>query len=217
MPIRKEDVERLGKELVAQISDSVNAHVEKVTSFLNDDDWSLVIKLHALVEASLTQLLLSRTDDALEKVIERLPLSDNSIGKGRMALDMGLISDSQYRFLRKFSELRNDLVHKISNVDFDLLNYVERLDPNQRKGWKIMLSWSPPEAPVNAPNDEDLTYPRAGLYLSVLRLVMVMATDEQLARMTKKTQLLSDETERQILLNGAQNPGLNQLLDEVIR
>ncbi|CRM21545.1 hypothetical protein [Pseudomonas sp. 58 R 12] len=200
MPIRVEDVVRLGTELVAEISNSVDAHVDKVKSFLEDDDWSLVIKLHALIEASLTQLIVSKTDDALQKVVERLPLSDNSIGKGRMALDMGLISDSQYRFLRKFSELRNDLVHKVSNVDFNLQQYVDCLDSNQRKGWKTMLAWSLPGAPDQTPNDEDLLYPRTGLYLSVLRLVMVMATDEQLARINKKTQLLSDETERKLLL-----------------
>jgi len=198
MPIRRKDIVPLSEELIANISDSVDAHVEKVTSFLKDDDWSLVIKLHALVEAAVTQLIVSKTDIAMKSVIERLPLSDNSIGKGRMALDMSLITESQFRFLRKFSELRNELVHKVGNVDFNLKKYVDSFDSNQRKAWKAMLAWSAPGYPSSDVSDDDLLHPRMGLYSSVLRLVMLMAVEEQLALIAQKVLELSDRTEREL-------------------
>lgn len=202
MPIRRQHLVPLGEELIANIADSVDGHIEKITSYLKDDDWSLIIKLHALLEAAMSQLLVSKIDRSIKAVIERLPLSDNSIGKGRMALEMGLISESQYRFLRKFSELRNSLVHKVENVDFDLKAYVDALDQNQRKGWKVMLAWSAPGESKRDFDEGDISFPRTGLYVSVLRLVMAFAVEEQLALMTKKVLELSDKTEGELWLEG---------------
>ncbi|CAI8768776.1 hypothetical protein [Pseudomonas serboccidentalis] len=202
MPIRRKDLVPLSEELIANIADSVDGHIEKITSYLNDDDWSLIIKLHALLESAISQLLVSKIDTSIQAVIERLPLSDNSIGKGRMALEMGLISESQYRFLRKFSELRNNLVHKVDNVGFNLKSYVDALDQNQRKVWKGMLAWSAPGEPKRDFDEDDCNFPRTGLYVSVLRLVMAFAVEEKLSLMTKKVLELSDEIERELWREG---------------
>jgi len=201
MPIRKSDIVPLGQEMTDNIFVSIESYIKKITSYLEDDDWSLIIKLHALVEAAVSEILANKTDDSIRKIIERLPLSDNSTGKGRMAFDMGIISESQYRFLRRFSELRNNLVHKIDNVDFNLAEYVNGLDKNQRKSWKVMLSWSAPGMPDSELDESDVTHPRTGVYLSVLRLLMGFAVENQLALMNKKVLELSDKTERELLLS----------------
>jgi hypothetical protein len=51
-------------------------------SLLNEDDWSFVIKLHALLEAATGHLLVEHFDDKrLEEVIAHLEMSNQRTGK----------------------------------------------------------------------------------------------------------------------------------------
>jgi hypothetical protein len=45
------------------------------------------------------------------------------------------IEEDERRFIKKLSELRNMLVHNISNVGFSISPYVNQLDLNQRKSF----------------------------------------------------------------------------------
>ncbi len=101
-----------------------------------EDDWSFVIKAHAFFEAAFTHLLLALTEkDELEDVFSCLELSSATTGKLAFAISLGALNDDERRFVRKFSELRNLLVHNVGQVDFDLKAYVDNLDKNQRKSF----------------------------------------------------------------------------------
>jgi hypothetical protein len=100
-----------------------------------EDDWSLVIKAHALVEATITHLLTAAVDVRLRKVFERLELSDRDKGKIVFAEALGLIGGAERRFIRQLSEVRNKLVHDVRQVSFTFDNYLQSLDKNQRSSF----------------------------------------------------------------------------------
>ncbi|WP_257818401.1 hypothetical protein [Burkholderia glumae] len=111
----------------------VRGEADFLLALLDGDDWSLVIKSHALIESLVTELIVSKIDQpTMKSFIERLPLSDNEIGKIRIAKDYGILSAGQRSFLKNFSELRNRLVHRVENINFKFLEYVANLDKNQK-------------------------------------------------------------------------------------
>jgi hypothetical protein len=98
-----------------------------------EDDWSFVIKLHALVEAALTHLLTVASENpTLDKVYALLETSDTKKGKLAFAREMGLLEDKYRRFVVCLSQTRNKLVHDVKNVGTTLAQLVTAMDSNQR-------------------------------------------------------------------------------------
>lgn len=109
--------------------------------FLHDlyksDDWTLIIKLHALLETSFTNLLISEFNKPnIDNQIASLALSDSKIGKIVFAKNLKLIRMNEYKFVILLSELRNKLVHNIKNVNFSISDYVVSMDKGQKKRFK---------------------------------------------------------------------------------
>lgn len=98
----------------------------------NEDDWSFIIKIHALMEASVSYLLLHHFgDERLGAIFDFLELSDKRKGKIAFVSALDLLPVECRRFLSKLSEIRNSLVHNIKNVGFDLSCYVRGLNKDQ--------------------------------------------------------------------------------------
>ena len=98
------------------------------------DDWSFVIKIHAIFEALVTDLIrveLGRKE--LADLLARIELSRRPTGKLEIAKCLGALYEKEVKFIRNLSELRNDLVHNIRNVGFDLETYVTKVDKNKVK------------------------------------------------------------------------------------
>lgn len=100
------------------------------------DDWSVIIRTHALVEAMVSHLLTQTIGDVrLAGFFERLDLGNVQTGKLALAGTLELLEPRERRFIRTLSELRNRLVHDIRNVTFNLSAYFEGLDKNQRQAF----------------------------------------------------------------------------------
>ena len=119
----------LTKKQVAEIlNDTKNSmakglidKTEFMLSILKTDDWSMIIKAHALIETIVTELIIAQTEEEkLKSLIERLPLSDEQIGKLKITKDYNLLTSEQRVFVKRFSELRNMIVHKFENINFNL-------------------------------------------------------------------------------------------------
>ena len=83
------------------------------------DDWTFVIKVHALLETALTHLLVSELErQELTEIFANIEMSNARTGKVAFAKELGLLGVVGRRFVRKFSELRNDLVHDVRNTSF---------------------------------------------------------------------------------------------------
>jgi uncharacterized protein YutE (UPF0331/DUF86 family) len=141
MYLRKDEANKLLAEFLSAARSEMSEQIKVLCNFLQEDDWSFVIKSHALLEAAVTQMLVEHLGESkLKRYIERLPLSDSQMGKIVIAKQLGLLDEKQRKFIRWFSELRNILVHKIENVNFDILEHYQQLDNNQKKVWSDILS-----------------------------------------------------------------------------
>lgn len=116
--------------------DELACSIEVRPAFLyelrEEDDWSFVIKLHAVFEAVLAQALVTHVgNDDLADVFSRIDISDTKKGKIAFARRLKIINDTEYKFIAHLSELRNMLVHNIKNVEFSFDSYVRSLSPSQ--------------------------------------------------------------------------------------
>lgn len=99
---------------------------------MQEDGWSFIIKLHALIEAALTRALVNHfhADTTLAEHLRRLNTGGGS-GKVALARGAGLVSPPMVKFLEGLGVRRNNLVHGIENVGFNLEAYVQSLDADE--------------------------------------------------------------------------------------
>ena len=101
---------------------------------LSEDDWSFVIKLNALFEGVCTEVLSSRLGaPEILNALAHLDFGNSKCGKITMLKALEAITPEQAAVLRALAELRNDLVHNISNVHFSFDSYIASKDSNQLK------------------------------------------------------------------------------------
>jgi hypothetical protein len=102
--------------------------------YTHEDDWSFVIKAHAFLEAALTHLLADHLGkDDLVPVFAYLETSNVRTGKLAFVKAFDLLDKGARRFIHTLSELRNDLVHEVSNVNFKFGTHVAGLTDKERK------------------------------------------------------------------------------------
>jgi hypothetical protein len=153
-----------------------------------DDDWAFVLKVHALLEASLTMLLTERIggrglpdSSELADAISHLEMSRAHVGKVELAFTLGLIQEKDRRFLRKLSELRNTFVHHIANVSLALAEHLATFDANQRRSF-VQAVYPDPTDHATA---VALAHPRRVIWfisLMLLRHLRVQVEGLQVAR-----------------------------------
>jgi hypothetical protein len=100
----------------------------------HEDDWSFVIKSHAFLEAALTHLLADHLGKGdLLPVFAYLETSNVRTGKLAFVKAFDLLDKGARRFIHTLSELRNDLVHEVSNVNYSFDTYVAGLSDKERQ------------------------------------------------------------------------------------
>ncbi|MDD3276693.1 MAG: hypothetical protein PHP93_06560 [Kiritimatiellales bacterium] len=181
---KKKSIEML-KEASNSLLDEISSHSRFFQEIVEDDDWSFVIKTHALVEACVSGLLVVVLgDQKISTIIERLPLSDTQMGKTVIAKQLGIMSDAQCKFIRKFSELRNRLVHNVENLSFSFDAHFGALDNHQKKSWVDAACWSlSPEEKECSLAEAMRDNPRYGFMCSLFHLVSILEV--------KKTEILA--------------------------
>lgn len=96
-------------------------------SLYQADDWTFIIKLHALLEAAFTQALSAATDDRrMDNLFAALSFTDSRNGKIGAALQFNIIDKSVCPYLKWLSKLRNACVHDIRHLDLSLSEYLTR-------------------------------------------------------------------------------------------
>ena len=108
-------------------------------SLLDDNDWSFVIKGHAFVESILT-LAISRClehgkKESISNIISRLQTANARYGKLAFAKYFDMLVENEIKFIRKLSELRNQLVHNAENINFTFEKCVNQLSDNQKNNF----------------------------------------------------------------------------------
>jgi len=106
-----------------------------------EDDWSFIIRLHALFEGACTHLLLFHFQEpALSDVLSRLELSNKSTGKVAFLDRLELLGKGSRRFISSLSELRNSLVHDVTNHAFSLKEMVSAYSSTQLENFTITFN-----------------------------------------------------------------------------
>ena len=113
-----------------------------------EDDWSFIIKLHAIIEAAITHLLtkthtlafsiheIEKYDEfSLSEAFTKLPLGDKRSGKAVLCKALGIIEPYQEHFINQLSLIRNRFAHDLKSVDSKLEAYLSKLDSNQMKNF----------------------------------------------------------------------------------
>lgn len=105
-------------------------------ALLKEDDWSFVIKLSALFEAASGQAISAKLQHPeIETELSYLDQANPKYGKVTLMLKLNIISKEQSKFLTELAELRNKLVHNISEVNFDWGRYTSAFDKNKKKSF----------------------------------------------------------------------------------
>jgi len=134
-------------EGVLELESKVSVRPGFFAALLDEDDWSFVIKLHALFEAACTHLLLFHfKEPQLAEVISRLELSNKTTGKVAFLSNLELLGKEARRLIAELSELRNRLVHDVRSAGFSLVDMVGKLDAGALK--KFAISFSPYETHI---------------------------------------------------------------------
>ncbi len=187
----------LGKDM----ADELKGKTDFMLSLVSGDDWSMIIKSHALIEALVTDLIVAKTEEpSMKAVIERLPLSDDQIGKIRIAKDYGLLTSEERTFVRRFSELRNQLVHRFENVDFNLQKYVAGLDKGQREAWQKAFTWfEHGRAVENSWKEATLGNPKVAVWLSALMFISLKCVKISELKGYSSIRVAAESTSKELL------------------
>jgi hypothetical protein len=101
---------------------------------LTEDDWSFVIKTHALIESALTRLIeITVHPRLLGEFVTTFDLSGGRHSKVELLSRCDLIEDPEAKFVRGLSKIRNRLVHNVRHTSCDLFKFVSgHLSENEK-------------------------------------------------------------------------------------
>ena len=107
-------------------------------SFLEDllkgDDWTFILRLHALLETAITwSLEVHFQPHPIGDFLTKLNLSGKGSSKLELADQLGILDQDSNKFISGINSIRNRLAHNIRNLSFDLERYVDELSPEHRK------------------------------------------------------------------------------------
>jgi len=110
-------------------------------SLKNENDWSFIIKIHALIEAAVSYLLTQKLGhDKLLPIFSRMELSNKTTGKTAFISTLKLLNKDERRFVSSLSELRNILIHNVKNVSVDLKGYALTLKQDKKRNF-VLSFW----------------------------------------------------------------------------
>jgi hypothetical protein len=121
---------------------------------LREDDWTFVIKLHALLEAAVTHVVsveLARPE--LGEILSRLELASAVTGKLEIGKALGCLTKEDRRCVRALTEIRNGFVHDVKQVGRSLEDYVSGL---KREKWRNFVLAFGPGNPTIRIGDRDV-------------------------------------------------------------
>ena len=101
---------------------------------IEEDDWSFVLKLQALLESAVSDLItrsLQRSE--LTDIFSQLAMSGEATGKIAFVKALNLLPNGHIEFIKALSKIRNEVVHSVQNVSFDLVEHFKAKKPKDLK------------------------------------------------------------------------------------
>src|SRR5262249_32739677 len=109
----------------------------------SEDDWSFIIKAHALIDAVLTHMLVAAVrKEELRNRFAKMGLRE----KLRFATDLKLITRRELACIEALSDIRNLLAHDVTYAQFRVDEWVKALPPDQHERFALKFQ---PYRPVD--------------------------------------------------------------------
>lgn len=120
-------------QAVVKLEKSLNLPKNFFRSLRNDDDWSFIIKMHALIESSLSRLIEAKFNNfSLKDYFLTIGFSGGRHSKIKLLQQLGEIDPEECKFIEGLSFIRNRLVHNITHIKFNLETYVAQLSAKSK-------------------------------------------------------------------------------------
>jgi DNA-binding MltR family transcriptional regulator len=196
-------------EIEKAIGDAVSSLEVKLqirNGFFDDlfqeDDWSFIIKSHAIIEAAVSTLLTRYLGkEELIDVFARIELSNKSFGKIQFLKCLNILEKEERRFISSLSELRNKLVHNIQEIDFSFSSYINGLKKEQKQnfinnfGYCFLVENKNGERKVDK-QDHILSNPKKTIWLSLKYILANLSMQIDTSIYRKDTEMHRNEIER---------------------
>ena len=208
MPIHKKDATKLIQTHFDRLSNDIRSYNEIVSKLAKEeDDWSFVIKTHAFIEMFISEYLVKHIgDEKLERLVQRLPLSDSTIGKLSICKDLELLGKPQRKFVRFYSELRNKLAHRFEDVSFCFSEHVNSLTNPQIKKWQSSLIWFPVDSKSKQIwNKIAIENPRTAIWVGIVIMASVFNIDSSHRIVKRNIDKLALDTSEKLLSELTEN------------
>lgn len=201
MYLRRDQADALLQASLSKVRSRLFGHIDFVTELMGGDDWSLVIKAQALVEACVTQALLTQLgDERIRKTVEVMPLVGGEVNKLQFAKDLQVMDAPQRRFAKRLAALRNRLAHRIDCVNFSFSEYIESLDKNERHDWQESIIWFGTEAASRQQwLQMALKQPRFAVIMGVFMLAAVLVVEDNQTSVIRAIDEASSEVTSELL------------------
>lgn len=112
------------------------------------DDWSFVIKLHALLESVVCQMM--ATSLKCRELEEPLAQEVTMESRITMLKALGLADENERRMMRALGRLRNSLVHNANQTDFTFKSYLSNKQRRDNFASDFAYGWPDPIPGTNA-------------------------------------------------------------------
>jgi hypothetical protein len=131
---------------VSSVASEIGLPTSLIESLPEGSDWLFVVKIHAMIEASLNHLIVHALggDKRLSEMISKLDTGDRSRGKMAIIKALELLPKSARQFITILSKLRNDLVHDITQFDFTFDDWMSKMPSAEKKTFRESLSFTSP-------------------------------------------------------------------------
>jgi hypothetical protein len=138
-----EESKARAEELTRWVRENAGLPESFLTDLLDEDDWSFVIKAHALMEMVMNRTLsIVLGKPQLDEIISFLDTSEQRRGKVAFLRALEVFQSHDKNFVRWFSDLRNDIAHDVSNVSFTFEEWFK--DESRKKAMRDVFNKIPP-------------------------------------------------------------------------
>jgi hypothetical protein len=188
-----------------------------LTSLMNTDvdDWSFVIKLHALTEAALTHLItIALGREELRDFFAEMQMGHARRGKIGIARRLSLIDDRLVKFIMALGRIRNRFAHRPHSVGDRIEQFVDSIPVSERDSfWRTLAYFGDGDTVINvAGNTVDiLTFtrnnPKFAVWLSATVAVgTIYIQKESEAQRRQHQQLMVDFYEAMVRNRPSEGP-----------
>ena len=196
MAINKDDFTKKIEELYKIYEINYKEFSDKLYSIVNDDDWSFVIKVVAIIESTLTKLLLEKSGDIkFTKLFESISVSR----KMDLLFELGLCTSEGKTFIKYLLKLRNKLAHDPDELDFNFEKFIKELNKTQRNELLKSINISKNNKYNDSYRKLIFEDTKNAIWINILPLLLVFDFTRETLKMEKELEELSAVKTEEIL------------------